>query len=95
MLSQRKDSVHLANRFSEAQIPVNVQGRLTAASRNPGSRRENRRCAIHSSYSVCLSGRGRACVPAGRPLPASCGAEPVSRQRLIDFQPGQGVASAL
>ncbi|WOJ31084.1 hypothetical protein R1917_01415 [Citrobacter koseri] len=41
------------------------------------SGKENRRCAVYSPYSVCLSGRGRACIP-------------VSRQRLIDFQPEQG-----
>ncbi|MDX6977980.1 hypothetical protein SJ260_16730, partial [Citrobacter portucalensis] len=29
------------------------------------------------------------------PLPASLRADPVSRQHLIDFQPDQGVASAL
>ncbi|MEB1122972.1 hypothetical protein VC870_19420, partial [Citrobacter freundii] len=29
------------------------------------------------------------------PLPASLRAAPVSRQRLIDFQPDQGVASAI
>ncbi len=40
----------------------------------PGSRRENRRDASYSSYVVCLSGRGRACIHAGRPLcPHPCG----------------------
>ena len=54
---------------------VNGQGRLTAASlatQAPG--RENRHVVVHSPYAVCLSGRDRACIPAGRLLrPLPCG----------------------
>lgn len=73
--------------FSGVSLPVNVQGRLSAASLAtlaPG--RENRHFVVHSPYVVCLSGRGRACRPS--PPPASLRADPVSRQRLIDFHAG-------
>ena len=49
---------------------MNVQGRLAAASLAtlaPG--RENRHFVVHSPYAVCLSGRGRASIPAAEVSP--------------------------
>ncbi|MGY9520348.1 hypothetical protein ACTM6F_02900 [Citrobacter freundii] len=66
---------------------MNVQGRLTAASlatQAPGGKIVAARC-IRLIPSACRVGA----EPAS-PLPASLRADPVSRQRLIDFQPDRG-----
>ncbi|EKU0866212.1 hypothetical protein NMO11_002540 [Citrobacter freundii] len=70
---------------------MNVQGRLTAASlatQAPGGKIVATR-VIRLMSSACRVGAEPASLQAV-PLPASLRAAPVSRQRLIDFQPDRG-----
>ncbi len=61
--------------FSGNNSPANVLRAFSATPLTiPAPGRENRHFVVHSPYAVCLSGRGRACIPAGRPLrPLPCG----------------------
>ncbi|VTP12864.1 hypothetical protein PUATCC27989T_00680 [Phytobacter ursingii] len=80
--------------FSIATEPVNVPGWLTAATlatRAPGQ--ENRRW--RGAFVLCrlTFGSGTSLHPCRlSPPPASLRAAPVSRQRLIDFQPAPVIA---
>ena len=78
--------------FFGTYSPANVLRAFSATPLTiPAPGKENRHFVVHSPYVVCLSGRGRAWMPAGRPHPpppASLRADPGSRQRLIDFHAG-------
>ncbi|HBC9088600.1 TPA: hypothetical protein OPR09_003374 [Citrobacter koseri] len=78
--------------FSEDSLPVNVQGRLTAASLATLALRQGK-SPLRGLFALFRLpfGSGPSLHP-GRPSPppASLRADPVSRQRLIDFQPEQG-----
>ncbi|VTP15838.1 hypothetical protein PUATCC27989T_03753 [Phytobacter ursingii] len=80
--------------FSITTEPVNVPGRLTAtalATRAPGQ--ENRRWRGPLALCRLTFGSGTSLRPCRlSPPPASLRAAPVSRQRLIDFQPDPVIA---
>ncbi len=61
--------------FFGTHSPANVLRAFSATPLTiPAPGGENRHFVVHSPYAVCLSGRGRACIPAGRPLrPPPCG----------------------
>lgn len=78
--------------YSENSVLVNVQGRLAAASLATQALRQGK-SPLRGSFALFRLpfGSGPSLRP-GRPSPppASLRADPVSRQRLIDFQPEQG-----
>ena len=80
--------------FSITTAPVNVPGWLTAttlATRAPG--KENRRWRGPLALCRLTFGSGTSLRPCRlSPPPASLRAAPVSRQRLIDFQPDPVIA---
>ena len=83
-------SLHVP-RLSLATERVNVPGRLNRhCPGDPGSRQENRRFAIPSSFSSGFSGTGAGNVPVNAPSPRIHARHPCLRKRLSDLQPDQG-----
>ena len=75
--------------LSNVSEPVNVPGWLNRHHPgNPGSRQENRRFAIPSSYSLRLSGPGACNVPVNAPSPRIRARRPGLRETTRRFTAG-------